>query len=313
MDSNTVPTPASETSAATAVPSTPSALAAMKARAIKAVIKAGMLSAGLAVLFGVGTISHRLGLVSKVAGYGRGVLHTIFYPVESAWKSASHKIWELDHAQDEVAQLRHDNAELRIQAETLQFGCQARNAEHTTRHYSAKLSQETGSKVGRTLASFTYRIPEQLSPSQLYSLGVSYFKSNDHEKAAAIFSYLVSIEDSDAYKTSRDFLTAGIAWYHLDNLDIADRFFDEVLKAPETATSVPYQAKARVWKSLISERLGKHLKSQYWLRELLDHHPRSTEAGWVNGGRRVASTHVKPTEHESETAHEEKHEAAHAH
>jgi hypothetical protein len=50
-------------------------------------------------------------------------------------------------------------------------------------------------------------------------------------------------------------------------------------------------------------------KAQYWLGSLMDHHPHSKEAAWVNSkeGRRTVSSATKSEEHHAPDAHEATH------
>jgi outer membrane protein assembly factor BamD (BamD/ComL family) len=113
-------------------------------------------------------------------------------------------------------------------------------------------------------------------------LGVSYLKAHEDEKAAVIFTSLTSLEDTDTYRNSKDLVLTGVLWYRLENYHLADNYFDEALKSPETRESLPYQAQARLWKAVVSKRFKKEIKTQYWLKELIDHHPNSPEVEWVN-------------------------------
>jgi hypothetical protein len=66
-------------------------------------------------------------------------------------------------------------------------------------------------------------------------------------------------------------------------MSLADHYFDLALKAPaEQTENLKYQAQARLWKGILAQRGGKPTETQYWLHDLLDHHPQSTEAAWVN-------------------------------
>jgi tetratricopeptide (TPR) repeat protein len=136
--------------------------------------------------------------------------------------------------------------------------------------------------VGRDLASIQYRVPTNLVPGQLYTLGVSYFKGREDEKAAVIFTFLTGMDDNDSFRNPRNYMLTGIAWYRLDNFATADRYFDRALKAPEAPENLQVLAQARLWKALTSQRLTKHTQAQFWLTELVDHHPLSLEASWIN-------------------------------
>jgi tetratricopeptide (TPR) repeat protein len=192
------------------------------------------------------------------------------------------KVGEIQRAEEENGRLVLENAQLRARVEALQFDCHVRDATASTQSLELKLDRETASRVGRSLATINYSIPAYLLPNQLYTLGVSYFKAREDEKAAKIFSHLTGMEDNDAFKSPKNFLISGVLWYRLDNYELATHYFDKVLSSPETPDVLAVQAQARLWKALAFEREGKHSNSQQWLRDLIDHHPHSTEAGWVN-------------------------------
>jgi hypothetical protein len=188
----------------------------------------------------------------------------------------------LRRAEEENERLRVENANLRFKVESLRFDCHVRNAETQTRTFEKQLVDETGSKAGRVLASLNYRPPSHLNPGQLYTLAVSYFKGREDEKAAVILTMLTEMRDSAVYKVPKNFLMTGIAWYRLDNYDLADLYFNRVVESAETESNLPYQGQSRLWRALVAHRLNKPVRAQFWLRELVDHHPRSLEASWVN-------------------------------
>jgi tetratricopeptide (TPR) repeat protein len=255
-------------------------------------VTAGAVTLGLVFKLGFWA-SGAFGVASHVKGATVGLEELVGHPLESVQS----KVDQVAKALDENERLRLENAHLKLRVETLQFDCHQKRAAENTKTYELKLDPQTGSRVGRTLASIGYRIPDQLSADQLYVLGVSYFKSEENEKAAAILTFLTNLENNHSFRNPRDWLMTGVAWYRLDNFDAAAPFFDQVLEATghgENEDTKTYHAQALVWKSLIAERTGKPVKAQYWLRELLDHHPYSREAEWVNGRgglRAPAQTH----------------------
>jgi hypothetical protein len=201
-----------------------------------------------------------------------------------AWVSVQEKVNALKHADEDNAKLRLENAHLKLGLEGLQFSCNARSGETSTHELSLKLNKETGDRAGRSLASINYKPPGKLVPSQLYTLGISYLKAREDEKAAVIFTSLTGLEESKVYKTAKNLLITGVAWYRLENYALADSYFDEVLKTEEKPDSIQFQAQARLWKALVAKKLNKEIKAQYWLKDLMDHHPYSAEVGWVNLG-----------------------------
>lgn len=204
--------------------------------------------------------------------------------VVGALKSVQTKFDQIQRAEEENGRLRLESAHLRLKNEALQFDCHTKEATKSTRDYQAKINSETSTLVGRTLASINYRPPTHLPAIQLYTLGVAYFKAREDEKAAVIFSFLTSLDDQngDVFKTARNYLMTGVAWYRLDNLRLADTYFELVLKSKESDEVLPALAQARLWRALVADRSGNRKKAQTWLTELIDHHPHSRESVWVN-------------------------------
>jgi hypothetical protein len=184
----------------------------------------------------------------------------------------------------ENEKLRLENAHLRLKLESTQFECSTKTSSRATGELEAQLAKQTGSKVGRTLASIQYKPPGHLLPAQLHTLAVQYFRAGEIEKAAVNLTFLSNLEDGETFKTPKDFLMTGVAWYRLDNFELADEFFAKVLAFPEAAENLQWHAQARLWRALVAKRASKRDDSQNWLRELIDHHPHSMEAVWVNEG-----------------------------
>ena len=233
-----------------------------------------------------------------------------------AFKSVQVKVDELVRIDEENRRLKLENARLRQWGEALRFSCSAAQAESKTRQTSLRLSQETGAAMGRTLASISYVPPNHLLPSQLYTLGVSYMKGGEDEKAAVIFTNLTGLEDNSTYKTAKNYIMTGVAWYHVDHLNEAESYFQKALKMSPTEDVLPYQAQARLWLALIAQQKNDFQKTQVQLRDLLDHHPHSIEAEWVNplgseageripaGARDVDESQKKGEEHEGASSQE---------
>jgi tetratricopeptide (TPR) repeat protein len=207
---------------------------------------------------------------------------SIVQQYSDAFHSVQVKISRLRHDEEENARLHLENAKLTLKVEARHFDCALKGANLTTQVYELKLTKETGTRVGRTLSALNYRVPEHLSPVQLYSLGLNAIKAHDGEKVAAIFTSLTGLEGSDVYKTAQNYMITGVAWYRLENYLLADFYFDEALKQPETPVTLQFQAQSRLWKALVAKQLKDEEKSQAWLKDLVDHHPHSVEVGWVN-------------------------------
>ena len=214
--------------------------------------------------------------------HSSGSSHPLIALYVHAWNSMQGKIRDLRNLHETNTELRLENAELKFRYEEAQFGCASRFAKDTTQSNEVKLRKGTGSNVGRILGSFSYQVPMHLPTAQLYALGTLYLKNSEDEKAAAIFTTLVEMEEAQEYRTPRNLLATAVSWYRLDNFKLADSYFDEVLKLAEQDEVLPYQAQARLWKALIARHLNKEIKEQFWLNDLVDHHPHAQETAWVN-------------------------------
>jgi tetratricopeptide (TPR) repeat protein len=273
-------------------------------------LRMGIALVVIAVVAGVsGMVVSRSGGHSKKSGLSAKI-HEVWQVYGHAWISVQDKIEALQKSDEENERLRKENAHLRLVLESEKYEKYAERAQKETQAFQWKLSKTTGSRTGRTLASISYKIPQDLLPSQLFSLGLSYFKMREDEKAAVIFTFLTGLEGDSTFKTPSNHLLTGIAWYRLENFELADFYFDQVLHSTENQATRRFHGQARLWKGLIAERTGKHVKAQFWLRDVLDHDPHSLEARWVNSA--LASEEHAPAEEEGDRvpAHEAESEKA---
>lgn len=238
---------------------------------------------GLIAIFALISFTSPQNRKTSTKGFDPGIsLNRIYETYFQAWIQVQEKADAIRHSQEIGVKLKQENSRLRLGMQALQYDCHVKQNVAATKNYELKLDRETGSKVGRTLASLNYKVPGGLSPQQLHTLGISYLKAKEDEKAAAIFTSLTGLEDNDTYKTAKNYVITGVSWYRIENYTLAEYYFDQALKVPAGMDSVQYQAQARLWKAVLSKRDHKELKVQHWLKELVDHHPHSPEASWVN-------------------------------
>ncbi len=209
-------------------------------------------------------------------------LKTYFSDLSHSFGNIQSKIDRIRNSAEENEKLRLENFNLKLTLETFQYSCNAKSGKQLTKEFELKLSRETGAKVGRSLSSINYQAPSQLFPSQLYTLALAYVVAREDEKAVVLLTLLTGQAENATYKTAKDYLMTGVAWFRIENFTLADSYFDDVLKIPESEVSIKYQAQARLWKAIVADRLEKKHKSQFWLKELVDHHPGSNESKWIN-------------------------------
>lgn len=221
----------------------------------------------------------------QVEKHEQAEVHGLWNRVAAAVDSTQEKAAEIQRALDENNRLRYENANLRLKLESVQFECNQKEAMAETKKIGMKVSDEAGSRIARTLASIGYKVPDNLLPGQLYTLGVTYFKAHENEKAAVILSFLTNLDGNTAFQTARNYLMTAVAWYRIDNFDMAKMYFEKVLHERDISENLPYQAQARLWQGLVAKHFASEKEVQYWLKDLIDHHPHSEEAEWINASK----------------------------
>jgi len=226
---------------------------------------------------------------------------TLLSEYQNLWNSVQSKIDSIRTAEEDNDRLRLENSNLRVMLESRHYECSMEAAKQATQKTGNKLSAETGTRVGRTLASISYRFPENMLPDALYTLGVSYFKARDNEKAVSIFSFLTELKDDDSYKTPANYLMTGVAWYRLENYKEADEYFEKVqLMSKGKADLAKWLVQANIWKALVAEKNHAPQEAQVWLKKTLETHPQAVEARWINpqeGSRFPAAAQESHDEH----------------
>lgn len=215
-----------------------------------------------------------------------GVAHSTW----SSWTDLNQHFAELKSLDEQSRRLRLENENLRRWGEELQFRCASDAAKKSSAENAKHLKAETGSDVARVLAGIQYQPPSHLLPKQLYVLGVAYFDQGDFEKAAVIFSYLTGLSRYPEFKTPRVHLLAAAAWYRLEYYPLAEDYLKKVLSAPEEERRAEDLSQARLWLALVAKRNGSRAQVQQQLKSLIEHHPFSKEAKWVNPNGRAPSS-----------------------
>lgn len=234
------------------------------------------------LLFCLRMVSWSYGLIEQAQPLRPTQSANLIEAVGQVYQSIQHQVSQIQSLEQENQRLRLEAETLKLQFQKLQFDWHEQNAQSQTTRIENKLSQETGEKIGRTLVAMSYRPPVDLAPAQLFTLGLTYLKGFEDEKAAVILTSLTHLENTDLYRTPEVLLLTGMVWYRVNHLTMAEAYFDEVLRQKAERESLPYLAQARLWKAILAKHYDKELKAQYWLNELLENHPHSVEVQWIN-------------------------------
>lgn len=253
---------------------------------------------GMGVLCGVGAFVAGIYIALKPM-LKVGIVHAM----SEAASSIHRKVVDLNRAVDENVSLRIENAQLHRQIEMKAFDRQVAESKKLTDEKTVELVKKGGSPVARLIENIRFEIPKSVSVSNLFTLAASYIRAEEYEKAAKILHYLVYEQGNAGYQTAQNMLLLGVVLYQLDHYEGADQQFSLVLKTEANESNLKYQAQARLWKALVAEKTHRVAKAQYWMRDLVDHHPKSIEASWVNSDQRpvrVPASHsesrAKPVE-----------------
>jgi|GEM_PF-2074567 len=153
-------------------------------------------------------------------------------------------------------------------------------ASRTTASVSERLQRKAGSELARVLKSISYHAPENLLPNQLYALGIEYFRKQEYEQAAVIFSQLIDLREDTSYQRSETQLMCAIAWYHLKQFKLADHYLAQTKEKSEPSDAI-YRT-ALVWEALAAKASGQTEKSQQRVIQIISRYPHSKEASWLN-------------------------------
>lgn len=172
-----------------------------------------------------------------------------------------------------------ENSRLRQNLEELQFSCAERLGHDQTEALATKAKRETGSSLGRSLASLHYEMPKHLLPNQLQALGIQYYKKNEFDKAAVILTKLSEYADEPTFKQGEHTLLAGMAWYHLENHEFADLYFRRTLEAPDSDER--WKARAGVMRAVLAHQKKDKAAVDAALKVVLGRFPETEEARWI--------------------------------
>jgi tetratricopeptide (TPR) repeat protein len=154
-----------------------------------------------------------------------------------------------------------------------------------------KTKEQGGSGEAHLPQTLAYEIPPRLMPTQIYTLGLAYFRKQEFEKSAVIFEYLFKIPEEHRYETGENYLMSGISWYHLKNYVMARKQIKEANTRSKVYESVHRQA--LLWDAMIEKAEGKTTVAQNKLLQFIGQYPHATESTWINGSRAPANE-VKP-------------------
>ncbi len=149
-----------------------------------------------------------------------------------------------------------------------------------------KLKSETGSSEARIPQGLTYEVPEHLNHNQLYTLALGYFRKQEYEKSAVIFTYLIGLPDDHAFQRAENYLMNAISWFNLKDYLRASKLVAEAQKRSQKTN--PVHRKAILWQAMVEKALGKEKLAQSTLLYFLGQYPHSEETQMINGKRKPA-------------------------
>ena len=153
-----------------------------------------------------------------------------------------------------------------------------------------KIKEQGGSGEARLPQTIAFEVPEHLTPAQLYTLALAYFRKQEFEKTASILDALFELPENRHYETGENYLMSAISWFHLKNYTIARTQIREANQRSHVYDTVHRQA--LLWEAMIEKAEGKSKVAQAKLLYFIGQYPHAIESTWINSGRSPASREV---------------------
>ncbi len=203
---------------------------------------------------------------------------------------------EMKAIDQENEKLNQKVAELEKKIGTKEMSHAEMEAEIMTEEASKRLRQLEGSELARAMESIQYRPPANLSGNELYALALGYFRKNEYEQAAVIFTQLIHQKDDTTFARPENFLMCGISWYKLKEFRLASEDFSRAKKL--TSPDDWIFRTASLWGAFLYEGEGKTQEAQNALVSMVEKFPHSEEVDWVNRNRKPAAQPKAGDKHE---------------
>ncbi len=167
----------------------------------------------------------------------------------------------------------------------------AKNTENEVRKETKKIAEtlkvEAGSPVARVPDGIEYNVPNQILPHQLQVLGMEYFRSQEYEKSAVIFTQLTKFDEDTSFQKPDNYLIAAISWYKLKHFENATEYLKLTQKHSKPGSVLFRQS--LLWQSIVEKSRGNKGESQKALARLISNYPQSEEVDLINHSRMPAS------------------------
>jgi len=193
----------------------------------------------------------------------------------------------------DLANLENENESLKSQLALLEKRATLENSEKAEQELAAmnsilekKVKLQAGSEDAHLPQSILYQVPPHLTPAQLYTLALAYFRKQEFEKTVTLLNALFELPADPRYQTAENFLLSGISWYNLKNYELARKNVDASVGHSSVKEDVHRQA--MLWAAIVEKAEGKNQLAQARLLRFIGDYPHTAEARWVNGGRAPA-------------------------
>lgn len=174
----------------------------------------------------------------------------------SWWKSLNQKAKDMAELEARYEALRREHETLRNEFYRLEH----EHAELTAQLHSQKTASEslaaTGSRLGRTPASISYRAPAGLDSQGLLALGYEHLREKRFAEAAVTFETLLSQPESAAVQGAGAYYSAGVAWYQINNFRKAREAFEAAKAHADGEERERVRKKVELWMRVIDRKLA---------------------------------------------------------
>ncbi len=200
-----------------------------------------------------------------------------------------------------LAFLEKENEELKERMARVEAKQGVADAEQAERDLAAmneklekKLEEESGSPLGQLPQTISYEVPLHLTPMQLHSLALGYFRKQEFEKSGVLLQHLLHLKEDHQFERAENYLINGISWFHLKDYKLAETQIAEAER--RSVPTDPIHRKSMIWRAVLQSTLGKTNDAQKTLLNFVGLYPHSEESLMLNAAASRAPARFEPHE-----------------
>lgn len=170
------------------------------------------------------------------------------------WKSVNEKAEKLAQLEARYQALEHEHTALTKQFFALEHEYADLKAKSESKEKVEVSLAETGSALGRTLASISYQVPKGLKPDEMRALAYEHFRERRFAEAGVTFEAFLTAPETASLHDADAMYTAGVAWFQLGNFTKATEHLEDAKAQASGAQKEKIRKKVDLWLRVIDRK-----------------------------------------------------------